>query len=95
MRTLTAIDRNRPDILRTAPGGPTARYDRAFTLEVWYPAALAPGQRQAGEYRAITRDPAVVVTLHGRAVRDAAPLATGGAVPARHPLARLSRQPLS
>ena len=81
MRTLTATDHNRPDILRTAPGGSTARYDRRFTLEAWYPAALAPGQAAGGEYRAITRDPGVVVTLYGRAVRDAAPLATGEAFP--------------
>ena len=63
MRTLTVVDRNRPDILRTAPGGPTARYDRSFTLEVWYPAALAAGQRQAASTATITRDPAVIVTL--------------------------------
>ena len=48
VRTLTATDRNRPDILRTTPGGATARYDRRFTLEVWYPAALAPGQAAGG-----------------------------------------------
>jgi len=78
VRTLTATDRNRPDILRTKPGGPTARYDRTFTLEAWYPAALSAGQRPEGEYRAVTRDPSVVVTLRGRAVRDAAP-ATAGA----------------
>ena len=28
VRTLTAVDRNRPDILQTKAGGPTARYDR-------------------------------------------------------------------
>jgi predicted dienelactone hydrolase len=81
VRTLTAIDRNRPDVLRTTAGGPTARYDRAFTLEVWYPAALPPGQRPEGEYRTIARDPSIAVTLRGRAVRDAAPLATTGALP--------------
>ncbi len=81
VRTLTAVDRNRPDILRTTAGGPTARYDRTFTLEVWYPATLAPGQHQQGEYRTITRDPAVVATLHGRAVRDAAPLSAPGPCP--------------
>jgi predicted dienelactone hydrolase len=81
VRTLTAVDRNRPDILRTTNGGPTARYDRAFALEVWYPAALAPGQRQDGEYRTLARDPALAVTLRGRAVRDAAPLTSAGAQP--------------
>jgi predicted dienelactone hydrolase len=81
VRTLRAVDRNRPDILRTTAGGPTARYDRAFTLEVWYPASLVPTQRQEGEYHTIARDPAIAVTLRGRAVRDAMPLATAGALP--------------
>ena len=81
VRTLKAVDPNRPDILRTMPGRPTARYDRTFTLEVWYPAALAAGQRRAGDYRTIARDPSITVTLRGRAVRDAAPLASGGALP--------------
>jgi predicted dienelactone hydrolase len=81
VRTLQATDRNRPDILNTKEGGPTARYDRTLTLEVWYPAALATGQKPGGDYRAITRDPAITVTMHGQAVRDAAPLATGGPFP--------------
>jgi predicted dienelactone hydrolase len=74
VRTIQATDRNRPDILATKEGGPTARYDRMLTLEVWYPAALTAGQKPGGDYRAITRDPAITATLHGQAVRDAAPL---------------------
>ncbi len=81
VRTLRATDQNRPDILKTVAGGPTARYDRTLTLEVWYPAALGATERTAGDYRAITRDPTVTVTLHGRAVRDAAPLTTGAPLP--------------
>ncbi len=81
VRTLRATDPNRPDILKTTAGGPTARYDRTLTLEVWYPAALAGTERAGGDYRAITRDPAVTVTLRGRAVRDAAPLAAGAPFP--------------
>jgi predicted dienelactone hydrolase len=81
VRTIQATDRNRPDILATKEGGPTARYDRTLTIEVWYPAALAPGQKPGGDYRAILRDPAITVTLHGQAVRDAAPLTTGPAWP--------------
>ncbi len=73
VRTIQVTDRNRPDILNTKNGEPTARYDRTLTVEVWYPASLAPGQAPRGDYPGvITRDPAVVVTLHGRAVRDAA-----------------------
>lgn len=77
VRTIQVTDRNRPDILNIKEGGPLVRYDRTLTLEVWYPAALAPGQQPGGDYRAITRDPAITVTLHGKAVRDAAP--RGGA----------------
>ena len=81
VRTIQATDKNRPDILNTKEGGPTARYDRTLTLEVWYPAALAAGQKPGGDYRAITRDPAVTAMLHGQAVRDAAPLTTEAPLP--------------
>ena len=81
VRTLQVTDRNRPDILNTTAGGPTLRYDRTLTLEVWYPATLAAGQKAGGDYRVITRDPAITATLHGKAVRDGAPVATEGAFP--------------
>ena len=74
VRTIQVTDKNRPDILNTREGGPVARYDRTLTVEVWYPAALKAGQNPGGEYRVITRDPAVTATVHGKAVRDAAPL---------------------
>jgi len=73
VRTITATDRNRVDVLGTEEGGPIARYDRTVTIEVWYPAALAPGQAPGGVYRTVARDPARPAELHGRAVRDAAP----------------------
>lgn len=73
VRTVQATDRDRPDILNTKEGGPIPRYDRTLTLEVWYPAVLAPGQQAGGEYRTMTRNPAVTATIRGRAVRDAAP----------------------
>jgi predicted dienelactone hydrolase len=72
VRTVTATDRNRVDVLNTKEGSPSARYDRTLTIEIWYPASLAPGQPQAGVYRTIARDPARPTELHGRAVRDAA-----------------------
>src|SRR3954447_18258724 len=81
VRTLQATDRNRPDILGTKEGGPTARYDRTLTLEVWYPATLAANQKPGGDYHAITRDPAITATLHGQAVRDAAPLTSEAPFP--------------
>ncbi len=79
VRTITVTDKNRPDILRTKNGEPTARYDRSLVLEVWYPAVASA--TTGGEYRAIMRDPTVTVTLRGRAVRDAAPLTTDGPYP--------------
>lgn len=84
VRTLQAVDRNRPDILNTKDGGPTARYDRPLTLEVWYPAT--PGTNgtrgaAAGEYRTVLRDGVTATTLRGRAVRDAAPLAPAAPFP--------------
>ena len=81
VRTLQTTDKNRPDILATKEGGPTARYDRTLTLEVWYPALLAAGQKPGGDYRTILRDPALTATLHGQAVRDAAPLTSEGPFP--------------
>ncbi|HUQ86204.1 MAG TPA: dienelactone hydrolase family protein [Vicinamibacterales bacterium] len=71
VRTIQVTDKNRPDILNIKEAGPIVRYDRTLTLEVWYPATLAAGQRAGGEYRVITRDPAVMATLYGKAVRDA------------------------
>ena len=82
VRTLQATDKNRPDVLNTKEGSPVARYDRTLTLEVWYPATLAAGQKTGGEYRGvITRDPSITTTLYGQAVRDAAPLTSTGAFP--------------
>ena len=93
VRTIEVTDHNRPDILNTKEGGPTARYDRTLTLEVWYPATLAAGQKPGGEYKVITRDPAVTATLHGQAVRDAAPRlrqGSGVAAPGGYPLVIIS-----
>src|SRR5262245_40152028 len=73
VRTIQVTDTNRPDILNIKPGGPIVRYDRTLTLEVWYPATLAAGQKPGGAYRTVTRDPAVTATIFGKAVRDAAP----------------------
>jgi len=73
VRTIQVIDQNRPDILNIKQGGPTARYDRPLTLEVWYPATLTAGQKPGGDYLAVTRDPSVKAILSGKAVRGAVP----------------------
>ena len=81
VRTIVLTDPDRPDILNTAHGGETAFYDRSLTVEVWYPALLAENQQPGGEYTTTTRNLAVTATLHGRAVRDAAALASAGPMP--------------
>ena len=81
VRTLTLVDTDRVDVLSTRPGGKNAIYDRSLTVEVWYPARLVDGQLRGGEYRAIARNPAIVATLYGQAVRDANPQTNAGAFP--------------
>jgi predicted dienelactone hydrolase len=81
VRTIVVVDRNRADVLKTTEGGPTARYDRPLRLEIWYPAALAAGQRAEGLYEVVARDPKIHATLAGRAVRDAAPQSSGAPFP--------------
>lgn len=81
VRTMELVDPGRVDILNTPRGGETAVYDRTLTVEIWYPANLESGQQAGGQYRAITRNPEITATLHGKAVRDAAPAQTGGPYP--------------
>lgn len=81
VRTIYVTDPNRIDIVNTKEGGPAVRADRTLTLEVWYPARLAPGQQPGGRQRVITHDPDITAVLYGRAVRDAAPATDAGAFP--------------
>lgn len=93
VRTIQVTSKNRPDILNTKEGAPTARYDRTLTLEVWYPAVRSARLKPGGEYTVITRDPAVTATLHGQAVRDASPRlrqGTGVPAPGGYPLVIIS-----
>lgn len=97
VRTLTVTRKDVPDIARAAATSPAPdplpRYDRRLTVEVWYPATLAPGQMQSTMYQDALgsgpgdpKRPIVPFTFPGRATRDAAPNATGG----RYPLVILS-----
>ena len=71
---------NAVDVLNTPRGGETAFYERKLMVEVWYPSNLAGGE-PAGIYKAITRNPEIIATLYGRAVRDAEPLREQGPYP--------------
>ncbi len=81
VRTLTLTDSNRPDVLNTKTGEETQFYDRNLTVEVWYPAQPGADTVRSGQYHTYTRDPSVMATLTGSAVRDAAPLSSAGAFP--------------
>ncbi len=81
VKTLQFTHANQLDVVNAIPGGAIPTYDRPLTVEVWYPAKLAAGQLAAGEYKAMTRDGKTTVALFGKAVRDAAPDATGGPYP--------------
>ena len=80
VQTIEAVAGDRVDILNTSRGGDTAYYDRKLTLEIWYPADLQ-GQEPGTQYQAITRNPEITATLHGRAVRNARPQYQGGPYP--------------
>ncbi|MFT6956025.1 MAG: putative dienelactone hydrolase [Halieaceae bacterium] len=81
VRTIEVVDSARIDVLNTPHGGDIAVYDRALTVEIWYPAQLKSGQTAGGQYQAITRNPAIVATLNGAAVRDAEPVAADSPFP--------------
>lgn len=86
VRTEQIVHRGQFDILRATAINPAPRYDRALTLEVWYPAQLAAGEREAVVYTDVlgagANNPArpnTPFTFAGRAARGAA--AVKGAFP--------------
>ena len=80
VRQLDLVARDRVDVVDTERGGENIIYDRFLTLEIWYPANL-DGQAPGGSYEAITRNPEIVATLHGSAVRNAEPDPSAGPYP--------------
>lgn len=75
--TLSAVNPGQPDIARSVAGKPVPLYDRPFALEVWYPAEVAAGTPPTPYESVLLRDGETRATLHGQAVRDAAPAAGG------------------
>ncbi|MDR9392070.1 MAG: dienelactone hydrolase, partial [Trueperaceae bacterium] len=80
VRTFQLVDEGRPDVVNVRSDGTVPTYDRPFTVEVWHPADLGGGE-PGGTYAVTTRDGATVAELGGRAVRDAAPDASGAPYP--------------
>ena len=88
VRTLRFVNPGQLDIVKAKAGEPMPTYDRALTVEVWYPALQAarpaaplPDGLAPGEYRVATRDPKTTVVIKGKALRDAAPDPKGGPYP--------------
>ena len=74
VRTIRLHHKNQIDAIRVEEGEALPRYDRPLTVEVWYPADTA---LNGGEYKDVyLRDGKTTVTLYGRAVRAAQPLAS-------------------
>lgn len=94
VRTLVAEHKDQLDILHATAGQPNPRYSRKLTLEVWYPARLAAGQKEHTVYTDVLgagandpKRPNTPFQFNGRAARDAAPAAGQGG---RYPLVIIS-----
>lgn len=77
VRTLDLVNPDQLDILNVKDGA-RPRYDRPLTVEVWYPAETT---EQGGSYEVVLRDGETRATIHGAAVRDAAPDMSGAPYP--------------
>lgn len=75
VRTLDLVNPGQINVLAVAPGeakpDPLPTYDRALTVEVWYPAAA--GATGATAIDTVMRDGKTAITLHGQAMRGAEP----------------------
>lgn len=74
IKTIVFTDPGQMDIVKAKEGTSIPTYDRPLTVELWYPAKPDTGLTGQSGYRDIfTRDGKTLVTLFGRAVRDAMP----------------------
>ncbi len=79
VRTIHLSHKNQIDVVATVDGEKLPYYDRPLTIEVWYPANT---DKDSGEYKnVLLSDAKTVVSLYGRAVRDAAALSGEQAYP--------------
>ena len=81
VRTVEIVNPGQPDILRfDAATGKAPLADRPLTLEIWYPATIAPGKEERVVYEsampgAPSPDVPKSFAIYGRALRDAPPVA--------------------
>lgn len=69
--TLNFVNSDQVDVANAPAEGDIPTYDRALTVEVWYPAD--PATASGGSYQAMLRDGATLATITGQAARDAEP----------------------
>ena len=88
VRTLEIVNHDQPDILKfDTATGKAPLTDRALTVEVWYPATIPAGKEERVEYESVMpggtlpADVPKTFRIHGRALRDAPPVTTGGPFP--------------
>jgi predicted dienelactone hydrolase len=81
VRMLVVEHADQLDVLRASEATPNPRYTRKLTLEVWYPAQLAAGQKEHTVYTDVLgsgpndpKRPNTPFQFNGRAARDAAAL---------------------
>ncbi len=83
VRQLEMVNPDQINIVAIDPAAakpePLPRYDRALTVEMWYPAV--EGATGSNELKAYLRDGTTEVTLTGRAIRDAEPAVADEAYP--------------
>ena len=75
VRTLVFNNPNQVDIANSVDSGESTYYDRRLIVEIWYPAQLGVDEASGGSYTSTTRNLSIAATLHGKAVREATPLA--------------------
>ncbi len=86
VRTLDFVNKGQIDVLKSK-GGIDPTYDRPLKVEVWYPANLPDVTKESVIYDEVMgtsndpKRPLIPFTFAGRALRDAAPMASNGAFP--------------
>ena len=86
VRTLEVIHKDQIDILKSK-NGIEPHYDRKLKLEIWYPAVIPEGKDDLVTYEESRgsqddpKKPFIQYAFSGRALRDAAPVSTGGPFP--------------
>lgn len=61
------------DMVNAKPGQPMPLYDRPLTVEIWYPGLADATVAHPGEYKVFFRDGKTLISLYGKALRDAKP----------------------